>query len=126
MDPTSAPRSAVTAPAFAPLDLAGRLPRLRARLGDADHDALLVTKLANVRYLTGFTGSAGALIVAADHALFVTDGRYIEQSKEQIGAAAVDVRVEIGLTMAAQRQLLGADVPPGRRLGLEDYSVTWA
>jgi Xaa-Pro aminopeptidase len=109
-----------------PLDIAGRLPRLRARFQDAELDALLVTKLANVRYLTGFTGSAAMLLVTADDALFVTDGRYIEQSKEQLGAAGVAAQLEIGITMAAQRQLLAGAVAAGVRLGLEDHSVTWA
>jgi Xaa-Pro aminopeptidase len=111
---------------LAPLDIAGRLPRLRARFEDAEFDALLVTKLANVRYLTGFTGSAGMLLVSADDALFVTDGRYIEQSKEQLGAANVAAQIEIGITMAAQRQLLATAVAAGTRLGLEDHSITWA
>jgi Xaa-Pro aminopeptidase len=109
-----------------PLDVAGRLPRLRARFQDAELDALLVTKLANVRYLTGFTGSAAMLLVTADDALFVTDGRYIEQSKEQLSAAGVAAGLEIGITMAAQRQLLAGAVAGGVRLGLEDHSVTWA
>jgi Xaa-Pro aminopeptidase len=111
---------------LAPLDIAGRLPRLRARFEEAELDALLVTKLANVRYLTGFTGSAGMLLVSADDALFVTDGRYIEQSKEQLGAANVAAHIEIGITMAAQRQLLAPAVAAGARLGLEDHSITWA
>jgi Xaa-Pro aminopeptidase len=111
---------------LAPLDIAGRLPRLRARFEDAEFDALLVTKLANVRYLTGFTGSAGMLLVSVDDALFVTDGRYIEQSKEQLGAANVAAQIEIGITMAAQRQLLATAVAAGTRLGLEDHSITWA
>ena len=62
---------------LAPLDVAprlGRLPRAARRRGQLD--ALLVTKLANVRYLTGFTGSAAMLLVTGDDALFVTDGRY--------------------------------------------------
>jgi Xaa-Pro aminopeptidase len=87
---------------------------------------LLVTKLANVRYLSGFTGSAAMLLVTPDDALFVTDGRYIEQSKEQLGAANVAAQIEIGITMAAQRQLLATAVAPGTRLGLEDHSITWA
>src|SRR5204863_3583489 len=68
------------------------------------------------------------LLVAADHALFVTDGRYTEQSKEQLGAAGVDtaVRIEIGLTAAAQSAALAKMVSAGSRLGLEDHSVTWA
>ena len=74
-----------------PLDVAPRLPRLRARLADAGIDALLVTKLANVRYLTGFTGSAAVLLVGADDALFVTDGRYIERSKEELQGKIKDL-----------------------------------
>ena len=60
--------------------------------------------------------------------LFVTDGRYTEQSKEQLAAAGVDdeVRIEIGLTAAAQGVALAKMVDPGTRLGLEDHSVTWA
>ena len=111
---------------LAPLDIASRLPRLRAALAEQDLPALVVTKLANVRYLTGFTGSAAILAVTADDALFVTDGRYRTQSSEQIEAAAVTARIEIGATMADQRRALAAAVAGIDRIGLEDYSVTWA
>jgi Xaa-Pro aminopeptidase len=111
---------------LAPLDVAPRLGRLRAALPGAQIDAILVTKLANVRYLTGFTGSAGVLLVTGDGALFVTDGRYTQRSQEELGAAGVDVRIEIGLTASAQRELLVHAMPVGGRLGLEDQSVTWA
>ncbi len=111
---------------LAPLDVAGRLPRLRAQLAERGFDALLVTKLANVRYLSGFTGSAGIILVTPDDALFVTDGRYTERAKEELGAAGVDVRIEIGLTASAQRELLVDAVPVGERLALEDHTVTWA
>jgi Xaa-Pro aminopeptidase len=47
-------------------------------------DALLVTSLPNVRYLTGFSGSNGQLVVAADDGLFLTDGRYVEQSRHEV------------------------------------------
>jgi Xaa-Pro aminopeptidase len=111
---------------LAPLDIAGRLPRLRAQFAEKGLDALLVSKRENVRYLTGFTGSAGMLLVLPGDALFVTDGRYTEQSKEQIGAAGVSAQIEIGTTMAAQRASLAAAVAVGSRLGLEDHVVTWA
>jgi Xaa-Pro dipeptidase len=61
---------------------ADRRAALRERLGDAD--AVLVTRLVNVRYLTGFTGSNGALLVPRDgDPVLATDGRYIEQSARQ-------------------------------------------
>ena len=114
---------------LAPLDIAPRLGRLRERLDAQELGGLLVTKLANVRYLTGFTGSAAMLLVTADDSLFVTDGRYTEQSREQLDAAGVSgggVRIEIGLTAASQHAALAAIVAPGTRLGLEEHSVTWA
>ena len=59
-----------------PMRVAERLDRLRARLDDAGVGALLVTDTTNVRYLTGFTGSAGSLWVDGSRAVLVTDGRY--------------------------------------------------
>jgi Xaa-Pro aminopeptidase len=110
-----------------PVEIAPRLGRLRAELAGAGIDALLVTKLQNVRYLTGFTGSAGILLVSGSQALFVTDGRYAERSNDEMRAAGVvGVDIEIGLTASAQRESLVAAVPVGSRLGLEAHHVTWA
>lgn len=60
--------------------------RERARLGR--DDALVVTDLMNIRYLTGFTGSAALLLVGHDTATLVTDERYVEQASAQSGAYA--------------------------------------
>ena len=47
-------------------------------------DAFLVTALTNVRYLTGFTGSNGQVLVAGPETVFFTDGRYIEQARHEV------------------------------------------
>lgn len=61
-----------------------RRDRLRAALRDAGVDAALITDLVNIRYLTGFSGSNGALLVPADGPdVFSTDGRYTEQAAEE-------------------------------------------
>jgi Xaa-Pro dipeptidase len=57
---------------------------LGARLGDLGVDAVLVTRLVNVRYLTGFTGSNAQAMVSADGAVFLTDGRYVEQAGREV------------------------------------------
>ncbi|HUI49088.1 MAG TPA: aminopeptidase P family protein [Acidimicrobiia bacterium] len=114
-----------TAP-LAALDVAPRIGRLQARISDTGIDALLVTKLANVRYLTGFTGSAAVLLVTASGALFVTDGRYTQRAREELDAAGVRADVQIGLTGAAQRELLVQALAAGACLGLEEHGVTWA
>src|SRR5204862_692096 len=66
------------------MDFPGRRARLAARLNDLEVDAFLVTRLPNVRYLTGFTGSNGQLVMGADGGVFLTDGRYTEQSRHEV------------------------------------------
>ena len=61
------------------MDCRGRQKNLRAELDRRKVDALVVTHLPNVRYLCGFTGSAGVLL-AARRPVFFTDGRYAEQA----------------------------------------------
>lgn len=56
---------------------------LGARLDDLGVDALFLTRLVNVCYLTGFTGSNAQALVTADTALFLSDGRYTEQSRRE-------------------------------------------
>ena len=52
-------------------------------------DGIYVTNLTNIRYLTGFTGSAGSLLILDNKQYFFTDGRYIEQSKNQVKNATI-------------------------------------
>jgi Xaa-Pro aminopeptidase len=106
-------------------DYTGRIPRLRERVAE-QADALLVTRLVNIRYLTGFSGSAGLLLVLPDELVFVTDGRYKDQSAEQLRAAGVEARIEIGLTGAAQQETLRAAATGVGRLALEAHDVTWS
>ena len=111
---------------LAAMDVAGRTGRLRHALQEAGCEALLVTHLTNVRYLTGFTGSAALLLVEADALTFVTDGRYEEQAAGQLTAAGVAADIEVGRTLARQQELVAARVARGRRLGLEAEHVSWA
>src|SRR5439155_21393642 len=107
-----------------PMDVAGRVVRLREGFDAAGCDALLVTRLANIRYLTGFTGSAARVLVLPDELVFVTDGRYRDQAAEQLHAAGVEARLEVSAT--EQQALLTAAVTGVTRLGLEANDVTWA
>src|SRR6266704_3840988 len=93
---------------------------LRAHLAQADLAALLVTKLANVRYLTGFSGSYGALLLLHDRTLFFTDRRY-----ERHAAA----RVEEAELVLAPGGLIGAVAgvlgPLDEGLGFEPNGLSW-
>ena len=74
---------------------------LRDGLEACKVDALVVTHLPNVRYLCGFTGSAGVLLAASRPAFF-TDGRYAEQAAQQVEGARVVVAKGGALTAAAE------------------------
>ena len=60
-----------------------RLEKVRGKLEEAGLDALLVSTPENRRYLSGFTGSAGYLVITKDAAVLATDFRYIEQGGQQ-------------------------------------------
>jgi Xaa-Pro aminopeptidase len=64
-----------------------RADRLEALMRERDLDALLVTNLVNVRYLTGFTGSNALCLVGPGLRLFFTDFRYVTQSRREVGDA---------------------------------------
>jgi Xaa-Pro aminopeptidase len=115
-----------SAPTVPAMDVAGRATRVRASLPDAGCDALLVSHLTNIRYLTGFTGSAALLVVDAGGLLLVTDGRYEEQAAGQLDATGVTARIEIGRTGELQRQLVTDHLAGADRIGLESDHVSWA
>lgn len=106
------------------LSLSSRLPLLRELFTEADCEAFLITDLVNIRYLTGFSGSAGIVLVLPDETVFVSDGRYGEQAREQLDAAGVEARIEISTN--AQKEVLAEAAVGIRRLGLEADAVTWS
>ncbi|HEX4862919.1 MAG TPA: aminopeptidase P family protein [Acidimicrobiales bacterium] len=116
------------------MDQAARLGRLRASMVSAPGqggeetaapEGLLVTSLTNVRYLTGFTGSAGMLFVLPEEAVLITDGRYDIQAKEQIEAAGVEAKVLVA-GAAKQKEAAQKIAARVRTLGLEAAHVSWA
>ncbi len=119
-------------PGLAPLEVVGRLARLRSLLAEpgADGEAvdgLLVTTPANIRWLTGFSGSAGLLLVTADRALLTTDGRYRTQSIEQLTEVGVDAQVEVAVGgVQTQREAVHRGAEGLADLGLEADHVTWS
>jgi len=108
------------------MDVVGRMARLRAGFDEAGCDAVLVTRMVNIRYLTGFTGSAAVLLVRPDDLLFVTDGRYGDQAAEQLARAGVEAEIHVGRTSDEQRTTVAARAVGIARVGVEAEAVTWA
>ena len=67
-----------------------RLERLRAKLAEKEYDALVVSQPENRRYVSGFAGSAGYLVVSQDDAVLLTDFRYTEQAGLQAPAFRIE------------------------------------
>jgi Xaa-Pro aminopeptidase len=102
------------------MDHAGRIERLRSELEAATVDALLVTNLTNVRYLTGFSGTNGQMLVTPRSAVFFTDPRYAARAGDLVEGAEVAIYPS-KLTDALLPRLEHGRV---KRLGIEAATVT--
>ena len=71
------------------MNFRARQHKLREHLATTRFDGLLVSHLPNIRYLCGFTGSAGLLLVEEAGSVFFTDVRYDTQAHEEVKAAKV-------------------------------------
>ena len=96
-----------------------KLKRLREKFGENNLDAMLVSDADNRRYMSGFTGSAGYLMISRKDAVLATDFRYTEQAGDQ----APDYRIH--------RTAAGLDWFPEwtaeqkvRRVGFESQEMT--
>ena len=79
----------------------GRKKKVAAAVKRTGAEALLVTNMADVRYLTGFTGSSAAVIVRGSRVTMFTDGRYTTQAKAEVDGAEIVIVVDKSLSLAA-------------------------
>lgn len=108
------------------MDYEGRIARLAARLSDAHVDALLVTNLTNVRYLTGFSGTNAQSLVTPGGATFLTDPRYRARAADLVRGA--DVAIYSNPTTGGLTGELPAHVAraSAARVGVEAATMTIA
>jgi Xaa-Pro aminopeptidase len=99
----------------------GRMRRLQNAVARENVDALLITSLVNIRYLTGFDGTRAVMIIGRGKKLFLTDSRYIEAVTKEIKNVEIE---EIG---RKPYQIIGNLVRKMkiRRLGFEQDNVTF-
>jgi Xaa-Pro aminopeptidase len=96
-----------------------RADRVVARLAEREVDALLVTDLVNIRYLTGFTGSSAMVVLGPDTRRFVTDFRYVERAQTEVSGFDQE-RAPQEFTQALKEGWPEGPV----RLGFEDQHVS--
>ncbi|MBN1218787.1 MAG: aminopeptidase P family protein [Anaerolineae bacterium] len=101
-----------------------RLEKFRQQMAEANLDGFLITQPENRRYLSGFTGSAGVLIITADKQVLATDSRYYEQVRQQCPAWEL---VEVGYDFVENMlELLRSMGLGARRVGFEAGDVSVA
>ncbi len=102
--------------------MSSRLVRLRRELKERGLDALLVSSLPNVRYLTGFSGSNGLCVVTGTDMVLITDSRYARQSRME-ARRCKRVVTSLGLFEAvAADGMLGKR----RKVGIESHHLSYA
>jgi len=99
-----------------------RLRQVRDRLHESRLEALLVSHLPNIRWLTGFTGSSAFLLVEPGSATLMTDFRYKAQAFEEVGDG-VSVRITDSDLFAEVARCL-EEGASGPRVGFEEQSLT--
>lgn len=105
-----------------PLSVKGRIERVQAALEKVAVRSLLVTDLTNVRWCSGFRGSAGVLVIHQDSSLLITDHRYRDQAQDQLKAAGsqAQVCIESDWIKAATEALNDSTA-----VALEADQITW-
>ena len=99
-----------------------RRARLLRRIRREKLDALLVTNVHNVRYLSGFLGDDSALLVTPERTILLTDSRYAEQAESETRGIGIVVRKK-GMMPVAAATARKAGV---RTLGVEGRAMTMA
>ena len=95
----------------AQFDFSGRLANLCDKLQAEQVDAVLITKVANVTYFSGFNGDSSALLVGKNFRRLVTDGRYVEQARQQAKNFALVKQTEgISKKLAEEIKSVGAKI----------------
>jgi Xaa-Pro aminopeptidase len=101
--------------------MSNRLKNLRYKLTEKELDAIFITQAENRRYLSGFHGTAGYLVITQNQAILATDFRYIEQSKTE----APDFKIHrISGSMKTWLPALFSDLDI-KHMGFEGGNVTY-
>jgi Xaa-Pro aminopeptidase len=110
------------------MDFLARQKKVRKQLAPSRLDALLVSHLPNIRYLCGFTGSAGFLLVGETGSVFFSDARYTRQAHEEVKGAKVVISRKSALTSVGEwiRARRQEKRSKGWTLGIEAEHLTLA
>jgi Xaa-Pro aminopeptidase len=99
--------------------LEARQAAVRRQLVARTLDALVITSLPNILYLTNFTGSSAIVVLTADRLLFITDFRYVAVIEESRGTAYECPRLDLVVVDGSYDEALAKTLAPFGRAGIE-------
>ncbi|MBI5810541.1 MAG: aminopeptidase P family N-terminal domain-containing protein, partial [Deltaproteobacteria bacterium] len=108
-------------------DRKGRQRGIRAGFQKLRIDALLVTDINNIRYMSGFTGSDAYILMTGDRAFFLTDPRYSLQARREVDARLFSIRIYKNRGLSEVSSLINKIKPSavgfeGASLAYDDYA----
>lgn len=99
----------------------GKIEKLRSKIAEKGLDGLFIMSPFNRRYISGFTGTAGAVLITAEESIFMTDFRYTEQSAKQAEGFTIIQHTKSIFEEAMQKaETLGV-----KKLGFEKEYVSY-
>ena len=99
-----------------------RINKLRENFSSYNVSGIYITNITNVRYLTGFTGSAGSVLILEEGSYFFTDGRYTEQVKDQVKNCKIYITGASHIKEIESQKLL----PNNSRIGFEAEHISYS
>lgn len=97
-----------------------RLKAVRVSMTTHRLQSMLVTELAHVRYLTGFSGSSGLCLITPTKQFFITDRRYESQAPQEVNGFNILIAKQKLFPLLAERKL----VPTKSRIGFESQHIS--
>lgn len=104
------------------IDRNNRLAELRRVMGDQSIDCFLSTDGVSIRWASGFTGSAGQLVVHESDAYLITDARYADQAVRELEGTNIELFVGNG---AEQKEFRSTRLAKTKTLTFESERITW-
>jgi Xaa-Pro aminopeptidase len=99
-----------------------RLTAIRSAMAEHRFQAMLVSEMTHVRYLTGFSGSSGLCVITPEKHFFITDKRYEIQAPQEIDGFNIIIAKQQLFPIVAEKKL----IPKKGRIGFEDGYITVA
>lgn len=97
-----------------------RIKKIQDKLSSWKIDVLIINTIENIRYLSGFTGSNGIIIITPDTNFFLTDSRYAAQAREEIKGLKIKIykkQIEEVASLIGQTKF--------KRIGFEGKGITY-